>query len=141
MSPFGIAVALGFAEADAVDDRGVIERVGDDGVLFAEQRFEQSAVGVETRGVEDGVFGPEKRARSRARASLCTVLRAADEAHRRQSESIAVERALGGFDQSRVSREPEVVVGAEILEVGASGLLARSNVERPGAWSECALLW
>ena len=31
----GIAEAHGFAEAHAVDDRGVVERVGDDGVLLA----------------------------------------------------------------------------------------------------------
>ena len=56
----GVAVALGLAQADAVDDRRVVERVGNDRVVFVEQRFEQAAVGVEAGGVEDRVFGAEE---------------------------------------------------------------------------------
>src|SRR5690606_41705066 len=44
----------------AVDDRGVVERVGDDRVLLAQQRLEQPAVGVEAGGVEDRVLGAEE---------------------------------------------------------------------------------
>ena len=51
----GEAVALRLAEPDAVDDRGVVQRVGDDRVLGAEQRLEQPAIGVEAGGEEDGV--------------------------------------------------------------------------------------
>jgi hypothetical protein len=57
------------AQADAVDDRGVVERVGDDRVLLAEQRLEQAAVGVEARRVEDRVLGAEE-AESLASSSL-----------------------------------------------------------------------
>ena len=125
MSPFAVAVALGLAEADAVDDRGVIERVGNDGVLVTEQCFEQPAVGVEARAVEDRVFGPEEP-RIACFEVLCMVcvpqMKRTDES----PNPIGVERALGGSDQSRVSREPQVVVGAEILEVGPSRLLAGS---------------
>ena len=60
MSLVRVAVALGLAEPDAVDDRGVVERVGDDRVLLAEQRLEEPAVGVEARGVEDRVLGAEE---------------------------------------------------------------------------------
>ena len=56
----GIAEALRFAEADAVDDTSMVQFVGDDGVLGAEQRLEQATVRVEARGIENGVFGPEK---------------------------------------------------------------------------------
>ena len=55
-----IAVALGPAETDAVDDRGVVERVADDGVPLVEQGLEEAAVGVEARRVEDGVLGAEE---------------------------------------------------------------------------------
>ena len=55
-----VAMALGLAEPDAVDDRRVVERVGDDRVLLAEQRLEQAAVRVEARAVEDRVLGAEE---------------------------------------------------------------------------------
>jgi hypothetical protein len=57
-----VAVALGLAEPHAVDDAGVVELVADDGVLGAEQGFEQAAVGVEAGRVEDGVLGAEELA-------------------------------------------------------------------------------
>src|SRR5256885_1538985 len=43
----GVAVAARLAQPDAIDDAGVIERVGDDRVPLVEQRLEDSAVGVE----------------------------------------------------------------------------------------------
>jgi hypothetical protein len=64
-----VAVALGLAQPDAVDDRRVVERVGDDRVVLAEQRLEQAAVGVEARAVEDRVLGAEE-GRDRASSSL-----------------------------------------------------------------------
>jgi hypothetical protein len=45
----GVPVPLGPAQADPVDDRGVVERVGDDGVVLAEERLEEAAVRVEAR--------------------------------------------------------------------------------------------
>ena len=63
-----VAVPLRLAQADAVDDRGVVELVADDGVLLAEERLEEAAVGVEAGGVEDGVLGAEKRAQACTRA-------------------------------------------------------------------------
>ena len=65
-----VAQALGLAEPDAVDDRGVVQLVGDHGVLGAQQRLEQAAVGVEARGVEDRVFGAEELARALASSCL-----------------------------------------------------------------------
>ena len=38
----GVTVTYGFAETHAVDDRGVVQGVGDDGVLLAEERFEDT---------------------------------------------------------------------------------------------------
>ena len=63
-----VAKPLGLAEPDAVDDRGVVQLVGDDRVLGAQDRLEQPAVGVEARGIEDRVLGAEELARSPARA-------------------------------------------------------------------------
>ncbi|MNR08914.1 hypothetical protein D3C85_1250920 [compost metagenome] len=56
----GVAVAASLAQADAVDDGSVVQRVRDDGVVFIEQRFEHAAVGVECRRVQNRVFGTQK---------------------------------------------------------------------------------
>ena len=56
-----VAQPLRLAEPDPVDDRGVVERVGDDRVVGAEQRLEETAVGVEARAEEDRVLGAEER--------------------------------------------------------------------------------
>ena len=56
----GIAVSLGLAEADPVNNRGVVEAVADDGVLLAEKGLKKSAVGVEGCRVQNSVFGVQK---------------------------------------------------------------------------------
>ena len=55
-----VTEAGGFAEADAVDDTGVIQFVADNGVFGAEDGFKQTGIGIEAGGVEDGVFGAEE---------------------------------------------------------------------------------
>ena len=51
-----VSVLFGLAEADAVDDGGVVELVREDGVLGAEDLLEEAGVGVEAAGVQDGVL-------------------------------------------------------------------------------------
>ena len=67
-----VAVALRLAEPDAVDDRGVVELVGDDRVLGAEQGLEQAAIGVEAGRIEDRVLRLQPGARAGPRAALWT---------------------------------------------------------------------
>ena len=57
-----VAEAGGLREADAVDDAGVVELVGDDGVFGVEDGLEEASVGVEAGAVEDGFFGAEEGA-------------------------------------------------------------------------------
>jgi hypothetical protein len=52
----GVAIAPRLAQADAVDDRGVVQRVGDHRVLGAQKRLEQPAIGIETGSEEDRVI-------------------------------------------------------------------------------------
>ena len=52
----GVAIARRLAEADAVNDRGMVQGIGNDGVLLAEERFEHAAIGIKTGGIEDGIF-------------------------------------------------------------------------------------
>ena len=55
-----VAIARSFAQADAIDDRRVVQRVGNDGIAFIEQRFEHAAVGIERRRIENSVFHAEE---------------------------------------------------------------------------------
>lgn len=137
----GVAEAAGLGEADAVDDRGVVEGVGDDGVLGAEDRLEDAAVGVEAGGVEDRVLLAEE-GREAGLQLLVHLLRAADEADGRHAVAPAVERRVGGGDDLGVVGQAQVVVGAEVQDL--AGATARGDgdggrlgvpITRSGLWS------
>jgi hypothetical protein len=108
----------GLAQADAVDDGGVVEFVADDRVLLAQQRFEQAAVGVERGGVQDGVLGAEETRQARLQR-LVQVLRAADETHRTQAVAVGAQGLVRGRHHLRVGRQAEVVVGAQVEHLAA----------------------
>ena len=121
--------ALGLAQADAVDDRGVVEGVGDDGVLGAQEALEEAAVGVEAGGIEDGVLHLEKSGDLLLQLQV-QVLRSADEADRGQAEAVLVKGLAGGFQDLGVVGQAEVVVGAKIQDVArrAAGREGDANV-------------
>jgi len=73
------AEPLRLGEPDPIDDRGVVELLGDDRVLLLEQRLEQAPVGVEARGVEDRVVQAEEAGDLLLQLAM-DVLGAADEA-------------------------------------------------------------
>ena len=108
-----VAQALGLAQAHAVDDRGVVEFVGNDRVLRPQKRFKQAAVGVETAGIEDGVLHAEETGQPRFQFAV-QPLRAADKAHAGKAKAPAVVACLGGGDQFRAVGQPQIVVGAEV---------------------------
>ncbi len=108
-----VAKALRFAQTNAVNNRGVVEFVGNDGVLFRQQRFEQAAIGIECCRVENGVFHAEKF-RNFGFQFFVNVLCAADEPHRRQTKAVRIYGRFGGFNNRRMRRKPEVVVGTKI---------------------------
>ena len=117
----GVAVAHGLAQTHAVDDRGVVERIGDDGVLLRQERFEDTAVGGEAGGVEDRVLGAEIVGNGLFEL-LVDILTAADEAHGRHAETAFVHGALGGVDEPPVVRQAEVIVGTEIQNLPTCNL-------------------
>jgi hypothetical protein len=98
----------------------MIERIRDDGVLLPEQRLEQPAVGLEARGIENDVLLLDI-ARDRLLEPAVQIRRAADEAHRRHAEAVAVQRLLGRGNEARIIGKAEIVVGTEIenLALGA----------------------
>ena len=101
------------AQADAIDDAGVIQCVADHRIALIEQRLEQSAVGVETRRIENRVLHSEVAAQALLQLAV-DALRPANEAHRRDTVAVARERIMRGLDHRRVICKPEVIVGAQI---------------------------
>ena len=91
----------------------MVEAVGDDRVLFPEQRLEHSAIGVETGGEHDRVVLAQVLG-DRLLELAMQRLRAADEAHRSHAEAELVHGAARRRDDVRMIGEAEVIVGAEI---------------------------
>ena len=133
----GVAVALRLAQPHAVDDRGVVERIGNDGVALVQQRLEHAAVGVETGGEQDGVVLVEMRGDLALQRAML-VLRAADEAHRGHAEAVGVERLARRRDHLGMIGEAEIVVGAEIdhLAPGDADAAALRALDQPLALVE-----
>ena len=109
----GEAIAARLREPHAVDDRGVIEAVGNDRVVLVHERLEHAAVGVETGGEHDRVvlaevFGDRELELAMQR------LRAADEPDRGHAEAEFFHRPRCGGDDIRMVGEAEIVVGAKI---------------------------
>ena len=123
----GVAEPLGLAQPDAVDDRRVVQLVGDDRVLRAEQRLEDAAVGVEAGGEQDGVLGAEEL-RDPALQLQVQVLRAADEPDAGHAEAALVHGALRRGDDVRVVGQAQVVVGAEVQHLAAGSPICRPDV-------------
>ena len=108
------------AQTDAVDDRRVVELVGDDRVLLAEQCLEQPAVRVEARAEEDRVVGAEELGQAFLELAVHG-LRPADEADRREPVAPAVECLVSRLDDRGMVGEPEVVVRAQVEQLTAPG--------------------
>ena len=92
----GVAQALRLAQADAVDDAGVVQRIADHRIALVEQRFEQTAVRVEARGVENRVLHAEEGAQALLELAM-HALRAANEAHRGHAVAVPRERVVRGL--------------------------------------------
>ena len=82
----------------------MVQRVGQQGVLFAEQCLEQACVRVETRRVQNGVVRSVE-ARDVRLKSFVGVLGPADEPHRGKPESVGVQRGLCSVNQRRTVGE------------------------------------
>jgi hypothetical protein len=110
-----VAEPLRLRQPDAVDDRRVVQLVRDHGILVAEERLEDSAVGVEAGREEDRVLGPEPFGDLRLEGTMLDV-RPADEPHARHPEPVGVEGRVCGCDHGGRRREAQIVVRAEVQE-------------------------
>jgi len=75
----------------------VVQRVGDDGVILAEQRLEHTAVGIEAGRVQDGGVGMEEVGYLVLKLPV-NVLRAADEADAAHAVTVRIESLAGRLD-------------------------------------------
>jgi hypothetical protein len=96
----------GLAQADAVDEGGVVELIGDDGVLAVEERLEDAGVGVEARREQDRGLGAQEGAQCLLKLDV-RCLGAADEPHAGHPEPPLPQSVPRGRDDARVVGEPE----------------------------------
>ena len=109
----GITVTHCLAKTHTIDDRRMVERIRDDRILFRQQRFEKSSVGIKTSGIKDRVFRSEEIGDD-ALEFLVGVLRTADKTHRRHTITARIHTGFSGLDKLFVISESEVVVRAEV---------------------------
>ena len=109
----GVGKALRLAQANAVDDAGMVQRVADDRVFFVQQHLEQAGIGVEARREQDGVVGAEVARKPLLQRAVDHV-RTADEAHGSHAEAVLRETLVRRLHDFRIIGEAEIVVGAKI---------------------------
>src|SRR3989442_2711271 len=114
----GVPLTFGLAQTNAVDDRGVIQGVGDDGVVLAQKRLEHTAIRVERARKEDAVLRADE-VRQPPLQLLVPVLRAADEPHTRHPITALLQATMGRLHDAGVRGQAEVVVGAEVEDAFA----------------------
>ena len=119
------AEAARLGQADAVDDGGVVQAVGDHGVLVGQERLEERAVGVEGGGEEDGVVEAEV-ARDPRLERLVEVLGAADEPDGGEAEAAQLHGGHGGGGERGVVGQAQVVVGAKVQDLAPVDADARA---------------
>ena len=103
------------AQADSVDDAGVVELVADDGILGIEQGFEQAAVGVETGTVQNGGLGAQKLG-DPGFEIVVSLLGAADEADGREAVTPPVQARARRRDDLGMISQSQIVVGAHVQD-------------------------
>jgi hypothetical protein len=114
----GIAETLRFTQTYAVDDRGMVQGIGNNRIFRAQQSFEQTAVGIETGGIQDRIFHTEELSEFLFKL-LVAVLRTADKTYRGHAEAVAVHPRFRGGNQFRMVGQTQVVIGAEVNDMAS----------------------
>ena len=126
----GIAITLSLAEAHTINNRSMIQSIGNDGIIGREQRFKHTTVGIETSCVENGILGL-KELRDGSLKFLMYILRTADKAHARHTITATIHHILSSLDEARIVGKTQVVVSTEVEYFLAlhlnSGLLRTFN--------------
>ena len=115
----GLALGDRLGEANRIDDRRVVQLVGDDDVRLAQHRRAQPFVGVPAADVAERRLAADE-SRERMLELAMHGERAADEAHRSGAGAPAFERVLAGLDDLGDGAQAEVVVGGQDDDFAAS---------------------
>jgi hypothetical protein len=118
------AEASGLAEANTVDDRGVVELVRVETVRLLQDCREEPFVCVPTGHVEDRVFGPEEGS-DLGLELFVQLLRAADETYGGQARTPTVDRLLLRLTDPRVIGKAQIVVRGQHDDLATVDLHAR----------------
>jgi len=121
--------ALSLAQADPIDDRGVVESVGDDRAVLIQKGLEDPAIGVEAGSVENRVISLQEL-RDLLFQLFVDVLRAADEPNRAHPIAPLVQGPMGSLDDLGMRGQTQVVIGAEVDHLVAT---LDSDIRRLGA--------
>ena len=109
----GITIPLCFAQTHTVNDRSMIERIGDYRIFVGKQWFEHTTVGIETGSIQNGVFSVEEFSYF-CLQRLVSILRSANKPHRCHAITPFVESSFGSFNQFRIVSQPKVIVGTKV---------------------------
>ena len=104
---------LGAREPRAVDDAGVVQLVGDDEILFAQDRRHRARIRGKS-GLEDHAGFDVLEARDLFFQLHVDLHGAGNGAHRARADAVLARRLQRGFAQLGVRRQPEIVVRREI---------------------------
>jgi len=122
------------AEDAAVEDRGVVARVGDDGVAGREQRPQRREVRLRPRRGDERLLGPHPVGDLLLELEV-QLDRPVEQARAGQAGAVRLQGRPRALDDALVGGQPEVVVGAEHdprgalhLDDGSGGSLERAEV-------------
>ena len=108
-----VAQTPALGKAHAIDDAGMVEFIGNNGVFGTKQSFKQAAVGIEAGPVKNSVLGSKELANTLLQL-LMNALRSANKTNRRHAVSPAVQRRACGGDHGRMVRQSKVIICAKI---------------------------
>jgi len=115
----GVSEALGLTEPDAIDQRGMVQSIGDNRVLSLEQALEDTAVSIETGGIEDRILKAQKGC-DLALQGAVLVLGSTDEADAGHTQTVAIETFVGSLYQVGVVGQAQIAVGAKIQDLAGT---------------------
>ena len=96
----------------------MVQLVADHRVLRPQNRFKQTAIGIETGGIQDRIVHTQKM-RYRRFQLFVAVLRTADKPHGSQAVALFLIRFLRRLNQTRIVAQPEIVVRAHVDDLAA----------------------
>ena len=109
----GVAVARCFAQADTINDRGVVQGIGNDRVMLAKERLKHAAICIKTGSIQNRVLHLQVVRKTGFQLHV-QIRCSADKADGRHAKTVAVQGLFGGLYQCRMISQAQIVIGAKI---------------------------